>query len=502
MLRKIRMATAAFCGVLITLLFLDFTGTIHGWFGWLAKIQFVPAILALNVGVIVFLVLLTLLLGRIYWSVICPLGVYQDMVSRLAARRKKRRFSYSPPVSWLRYGVLVLFVVAMVAGISVIVSVLDPYATYGRMSSNLLAPFYRWGNNFLAYLAERTDSYLFYDVAVWLPGIATFIVAILLFVVVTLLAWRGGRTYCNTICPVGTVLGMLSRFSFYKPVFVADQCNQCGLCARNCKASCMDSKNQTIDYSRCVTCMNCIETCNKAAMKYLPGQTVQKKTEVPAEIPVKPIVATADSRRRFLSVTSLFALTTVAAKAQTIEGDGGLAPIEDKKRLEKETPIVPPGAMSLQNMNTHCTACQLCVSVCPNQILYPSGKLHNFMQPEIAYERGYCRPECTQCSEVCPTGAIRSITTADKSAIQIGHAIWNKERCLVDQEDVKCRVCESHCPTNAIQLVPRDPADPDSLRIPAIDNERCIGCGACEHLCPSRPYSAIYVEGNHRHRIV
>lgn len=277
MLRKIRMATAAFCGVLITLLFLDFTGTIHGWFGWLAKIQFVPAILALNVGVIVFLVLLTLLLGRIYCSVICPLGVYQDMVSRLAARWKKRRFSYSPPVSWLHYGVLVLFVVAMVAGISVIVSVLDPYTTYGRMSSNLLAPFYRWGNNFLAYLAERTDSYLFYDVTVWLPGIATFIVAILLFVVVTLLAWRGGRTYCNTICPVGTVLGMLSRFSFYKPVFVADQCNQCGLCARNCKASCMDAKNQTIDYSRCVTCMNCIETCNKAAMKYLPGQTVQKK---------------------------------------------------------------------------------------------------------------------------------------------------------------------------------------------------------------------------------
>ena len=54
MLRKIRLTFAMICFVLITLLFLDFTGTLHGWFGWLAKIQFLPAVLALNVGVILY----------------------------------------------------------------------------------------------------------------------------------------------------------------------------------------------------------------------------------------------------------------------------------------------------------------------------------------------------------------------------------------------------------------------------------------------------------------
>ena len=103
MLRKIRIVAATICFTLITLLFLDFTGTLHLWFGWLAKIQFLPAVLALNVGVVAFLVILTLLFGRVYCSVICPLGVFQDIVSWISGKRKKNRFRYSPAISWLRY---------------------------------------------------------------------------------------------------------------------------------------------------------------------------------------------------------------------------------------------------------------------------------------------------------------------------------------------------------------------------------------------------------------
>lgn len=117
MLRKIRIFAATFCFVLITLLFLDFTGTIHAWFGWLAKIQFWPALLALNVGVVVGLIILTLLLGRVYCSVICPLGVLQDIISWFASKRKKYRFSYSPALKWVRYGTLVIFILACIAGI-------------------------------------------------------------------------------------------------------------------------------------------------------------------------------------------------------------------------------------------------------------------------------------------------------------------------------------------------------------------------------------------------
>ena len=104
MLRKIRLVAALLFFTMITLLFLDFTGTVHSWFGWMAKIQFLPAVLALNVGVMIALVLLTLLLGRVYCSVVCPLGVFQDIISWVSGRVKKNRFRYSPALSWLRYG--------------------------------------------------------------------------------------------------------------------------------------------------------------------------------------------------------------------------------------------------------------------------------------------------------------------------------------------------------------------------------------------------------------
>ena len=207
------------------------------------------------------------------------------------------------------------------------------------------------------------------------------------------------------------------------------------------------------------------------------------------------------TRRGFLSLGAMMALGTVV-RAQEKKVDGGLAIIEDKKIPDREIPIVPPGAESLRHFTQHCTACQLCVSVCPNQVLRPSGDLMRMMQPEMSYERGYCRPECTKCGEVCPTGAIRPVTTADKSAIQIGYAVWVKENCIPLTDGVTCGNCARHCPTGAITMVPSDPADPKSIKIPVVNTERCIGCGACENLCPARPFSAIYVEGDTRHRTV
>ena len=159
MLRKIRLTLAVLFFLAVTGLFLDFTGSLHAWLGWTAKIQFLPALLALNVGVVVLLIALTLLLGRVYCSVICPLGVMQDIVSWISGRRKKKkfRFSYSPEKRWLRYGVLGLFVIALVAGIGSFVALLAPYSSYGRIAANLFTPVYRWGNNLLAYWAERAD---------------------------------------------------------------------------------------------------------------------------------------------------------------------------------------------------------------------------------------------------------------------------------------------------------------------------------------------------------
>lgn len=159
-------------------------------------------------------------------------------------------------------------------------------------------------------------------------------------------------------------------------------------------------------------------------------------------------------------------------------------------------------ALSARNFAQHCTACQLCVSVCPNQVLRPSGNLLTLMQPEMSYERGYCRPECAKCAEVCPTDAIHLTSLADKSAIQIGHAVWIKENCVPLTDGVECGNCARHCPTGAIQMVVSDPDMADSPKIPVVNAEKCIGCGACENLCPSRPFSAIYVTGHQMHRII
>ncbi|MDR0510793.1 MAG: 4Fe-4S binding protein, partial [Rikenellaceae bacterium] len=170
MLRKVRITLAALCFAAVTLLFLDFTGAVHGWLGWLARVQFLPAALAMNVAVVAALVLLTLLLGRVYCSVICPLGVWQDAASWLASRRKKRRFGYSREIKWLRYGVLAIFVAMLAADVSLLVAALEPYSAYGRIAAEFFAPVYRLGNNALAWIAERADSYAFYPVEVWVKG--------------------------------------------------------------------------------------------------------------------------------------------------------------------------------------------------------------------------------------------------------------------------------------------------------------------------------------------
>ena len=493
MLRKIRiiLATVFFAG--ITLLFLDFTGTIHCLTGWMAKIQFLPAILALNVVVIVFLILLTLICGRIYCSVICPLGIMQDIIAWSGKKAKKNRYAYSAAKNWLRYGMLAVFVAALVAGASSIVSLLAPYSAFGRIASNLLAPVYGWCNNLLAWGAEQADSLAFYRTEVSTGGTLMVAVAAVTLVLLFILAWRNGRTYCNTICPVGTVLGFLSRWSWLKPVIDTSKCVNCRLCERNCKSACINTAEHSIDYSRCVACMDCINKCHSGAISYKHCTKPAAKKEAAGK------EENVDNGRRAFMTTAAALTATAALKAQKQKVDGGLAVIEDKKIPERKRHIVPAGALSAKNLAQHCTSCQLCVSACPNDVLRPSTDLMRLMQPEMSYERGYCRPECTRCSNVCPTGAIRPITVEDKTAIQIGRAVWIKKNCLPAIDGTACNNCAHHCPTGAIQMVPSDPENEDSPKIPAINEAKCIGCGACENLCPSRPYSAIYVEGFERH---
>jgi len=522
MLKKIRLTLELIFLLGITLLFLDFTGTVQPLLGWMAKLQFLPSVLSLNVLAIVLLLLLTLLLGRIYCSVICPLGALQDVFARIGKwklfrKNKKAKFannySYSKPKTWLRLTVLVLFVAMLLAGFNAGAVLLAPYSAYGRIVAAWLQPCYIYINNVLATWSEGADNFWFYQVEphqnpailLWVAGVTAFILFVL--------AFLNGRTYCNTICPVGTVLGYVSKFSRLKMHVEEDKCIKCGLCAKNCKAACIDiqkDKPAAIDPTRCVVCGDCMEVCNKQAIHLAPvGRKLQAKDTTQASEDI--------SRRGFLSVIGT-ATVAAALHAQEKTTDGGLAVIEDKQIPKRKTPLTPAGSLSARNLQQHCTACQLCIANCPNGVLRPSTSLDHFMQPEMQYEQGYCRPECTRCADVCPAGAIRPITVEEKTAIQIGHAVWVEKNCLPVSEGVRCGNCARHCPTGAIQMVPMDKdikqredgswVDADGNRVdlrnvqmvPAVNTEKCIGCGACENLCPARPFSAIYVEGHEVHR--
>ena len=484
MLRKIRIILSLVFFFLITLLFLDFTGIFQVWFGWMAKIQLLPAVLAMNVGVFVGLMALTLVFGRFYCSVICPLGVMQDLFSCLGGKFRKNRFRYRKAHQVLRYVVLTVFILLMGFGVHAVALLIAPYSAYGRIATQLFAPVYRWGNNLLAALAAHYDSYAFYPVEVWVKSLPALIVAVLTFAVVAVWAFFGGRAWCSNLCPVGSVLGFISRFSLLKPSIDTSRCAHCGLCEKNCKASCIDSSAQRIDYSRCVGCMDCLENCRAGAIRYRPAVKIERK---------KAESVMDSGKRDFLKMSGLVA-GSLALESAALKVDGGLAVIEDKQPAVRSLPLRPAGSQGQRHFESHCTACQLCVAACPGQVLRPSSELSRLMQPEMSFERGYCRPECTRCSEVCPTGAILPVTVEEKTSIQTGHAVWIEKNCLVRRDGVHCEACVSHCPTGAIQLV--RPEKGFGLAVPAIDTAACIACGACEYYCPARPFSAVYVEGH------
>ena len=308
MLKKIRITLAILCYVMVTLLFLDFTGTLQGYFGFLAKVQFLPAVLALNVVAILFVVVLTLLFGRIYCSVICPLGVFQDIFSWLGGKGKKTkhgRFKFVKERRIPRYAILGLFIVGLATSFPAAI-LIAPYSAYGRIATYILSPIYKLANNGLAYMAERMDSYLFYSVEVWNKGLVALVVAIVTFVILGVFAYFKGRAYCNTICPVGTFLGFISRFAIFRPVIDKSKCIHCGMCERNCKSSCIDSKEGAFDYSRCVSCMNCIDKCSKKAISYKCrfGENTGASTTKTETLSTESVDS---SRRKFLGIATVLA---------------------------------------------------------------------------------------------------------------------------------------------------------------------------------------------------
>lgn len=462
MLRKIRIAAAALFFAGITLLFV---GIGHQWWGWMAKLQFLPSCMALNFAAIAFVLLLTLVFGRIYCSVICPMGVFQDLVIRVRkllspkGRKPKRHFVKEPRI--VRYGVLALVIVTALTFSQLLLTVLAPYSAYGRMVRSIVG-------------LSRGESL----------APALLITAAATLVVICVCAWIWGRGWCNTVCPVGSVLGLVSRFSLFKVSIDQSQCVSCRKCEKGCKSSCIDIDTHTIDHSRCVDCFDCLDSCPKGGIKL--------RFSLPRKAKTGPVTESVDKGRRAFMATTALVGSSLALGAQNKRLDGGLADVIDKTSPERSERLVPFGAESVKDFYDRCTACQLCVSNCPNGVLRPSTDIGHFLQPQMGYEKGWCRPECTTCSQVCPAGAIRPLKAEEKLTHKIGTAKVNLSLCLAAKDEAGCGNCSRHCPVGAVRMVKTDGYH---RSIPVVAEAQCIGCGACEYLCPARPISAITVDG-------
>ena len=480
MLRKIRIGISLLFFVLITFYFIDFAGLLPDGMHVLAHMQFVPALLSLQIGILVFLFFLTFVLGRVYCSSICPMGVFQDIMSRIG---KKKKYTYHPAKTLLRWSVLAAVLAAALLGFPLLLTLLDPYSAYGRVAVQVFKPVYMAGNNMLAWICMHFDNYNFYYVDMAVRTLAALLIGIFTFLLIGFLGWKYGRIWCNTVCPVGTVLGFISRYSLFKIDINKPACNGCGKCGRNCKASCLDTKNHVIDHSRCVMCFDCIENCSQHAIRFAgkakKGMNIKKGTE-----PVDK------SKRRFLATTAVAVMATPLSITEKAE-----AAVNKNKPYTLKYPIAPPGAKSIQHLSRHCTGCQLCVTRCPSHVLKPAFLeygLGGMMQPLMSFEKEFCNFDCTVCSDVCPNGAIKPLTIEEKHETQVGRVVFIKDNCIVYTDATSCGACSEHCPTQAVSMIPYK----DGLTIPSVNPDICVGCGGCEYVCPVRPFRAIHVEGN------
>lgn len=499
-LKTLRVGVALVFFVLIALVFLDFHNLVAPSIAkGLLYLQFVPSLLqyvnqaALGAGGFIVVVLLTLFFGRIYCSTLCPLGTLQDVISFIARRKRKRPrrgFQYAEPHTALRYSILAVTVLLLLWGSGLLLNLLDPFSSFGRISANLFRPVVLFFNNLVAAILEQWGIYTLPRVrwAVFTPAATGVSMATLL-----LLAWLAisrGRLYCNTICPVGTLLGLFARISWLRIGIHHQSCKGCTLCEDVCKAGCIDSRQKTVDNSRCVSCYNCLDVCQRNGLRF--ENKWQRRPP-----PLQPD----QERREFLVNSGVFLLGLAGAP------EPGKAIIQSKPTTipEKVTcPTSPPGSGSIAGFSAACTACHLCVSACPSRVLVPSLFEFGFdgiMQPQMNFRTGHCNYECTICMEVCPSGAIVPLDLEQKKLTQLGVAKFIKENCVVFTDNTACGACSEHCPTKAVDMVPyANPANKD-LKIPEMKPDYCIGCGGCEHACPTKPYKAIFVDGNPEHKL-
>lgn len=445
--------------------------------------QFAPSMLALMQGAgwisagCVAVIVLTLLFGRIYCAMLCPLGVLMDFSARIAGRTgKKRKLPYRPGRTWPRALVVIVCAAGLIAGTALPLAFLDPYSVFGKITAATLRPLLGWINHGIA--ATKLINPVDVSPVAWTSaGVALGMLGL----VIVSAVFRG-RLWCNTVCPVGAVLGFFSKHALFRLKIADTACVGCSMCERVCPAQCIDFRNHTIDHSRCVMCLDCVTSCKRSGITLSRERRRTKQASPAQPVASSPVPLPKVNRRLFLASAA-----TIPAAVLAEDGRHGLS--QHNKRA-----VLPPGAKSLAHFQSRCTACHLCVANCPDQVLRPSITQHGlagFLQPYQDFSVSFCSYNCSNCSQICPTGAIQPITVEDRRTVRTGTAEFFQDRCVVKTKGTSCGACSEHCPTQAVHMVPWK----NNLTIPEVDPDLCIGCGGCEFICPVRPDKAIIVNG-------
>lgn len=502
-LKKIRVVISLLVLFSITLLFIDFERIGHTPAATAVLYpQFIPSLLQFIHGLMwsasgfIIVLVLTILFGRVYCSMLCPLGTLQDIIINLANRfgkPRKVKFRYQKPHNALRYSILALVILATLSGSILLLMLLDPFSNFARIVGSLLRPLYMYAHNSSGELLNSFGLNAPFPLQWKAPPLLTLLFPIAFLILISWMSIKKGRLFCNTLCPVGTVLGLISRFAFFKIRIPKSACTLCAHCSINCKAGCIHLKTQEIDFSRCVACFNCITVCDAHGIGYARSDLFTTENSSNA-LNQAPLSKKGKKRRALLQNTALtitgwagFANASHAAKPQNR--------LPNTIQNQRNFPVMPPGAGNLANFNDRCIACHLCISACPYGVLQPAlldYGLSGLLQPHLDFTAGYCSYECQRCGEVCPSGALRPLALAVKQITQLGNSKFIRANCIVYTDQIACSACADYCPTHAVQMFPYQ----NGLQLPQIDLALCIGCGACENACPARPYRAIYVEGH------
>ena len=472
--------------------------------------QFAPGLLSLTsvffvdtLAAVVLIAVVTLLFGRIYCSVLCPLGILQDGIAFVAQRLKGKahrryRFLDTRPV---KYGVFLFVLILGAAGVMLPLIALLPSSNFFTIVSNVFLRIFgtvdpETVNEFgSAEHAARETGALFSQFSVNPPAAAFCFSLGVFLIVAALAAWRG-RIYCNTLCPVGAVLSLIGRKPLYRIALSQDMCVCCGMCEAACKGGAINAKKKSVLTENCVMCFNCIGACKRG------GVRLEKRPKM---------ASFSLSRRHF-----------IGAAGGVVAGAGAymlVRKIENTMPHPSSSawPAMPPGAGSAKRFHEKCVGCGICIRECEGKVLVPSVTqygLAGFMQPVVDYSRGACVYECNHCSNVCPAGALLPLSIEAKQLTRIGTASTDYGAC------VGCGICAENCPAKAIQMMtvvfPADHAKPNpagsawygasrpvvrsvpadhSRKVASVNLFSCIGCGVCQNVCPLPNGPAITVSG-------